>query len=83
MSLEEFVDAGPPLQRAGLKVLLAVARRPRGAALLARVPAAEQTAVSVLALGRYDDPARARELGWDAEAVIARGRAVRRAEGRP
>jgi hypothetical protein len=34
-------------------------------------------------LGRYDDPAVAGALGWDAAAVVARGRALRRAEGRP
>jgi hypothetical protein len=32
---------------------------------------------------RYEDPALARELGWDAEVVAARGRALRREEGRP
>ena len=36
-----------------------------------------------LLLGRYDDPAVAGALGWDAAAVVARGRALRRAEGRP
>ena len=64
-------------------MLLALARRPRGLALLARVPLAQQAAFSTLAFGRYDDPAVARELGWDAEQVIAAGRALRRAEGRP
>jgi hypothetical protein len=34
-------------------------------------------------MGRYEDPVVARALGWDAEAVVARGRALRRAEGRP
>jgi hypothetical protein len=58
-------------------------RRPRGAALLARVPLASQLAHSLVALGRYDEPRVARALGWDAEAVVARGRALRRAEGRP
>ena len=28
---------------------------------------------------RYEDPTIARALGWDAEAVVARGRALRRA----
>jgi hypothetical protein len=32
---------------------------------------------------RYEDLALARELGWDAEAVVARGRALRRVQGRP
>ena len=81
--LERFVAAAPLPQRLGLRVLLALARRPRGLALLARVPLAQQAAFSTLALGRYDDPAVARSLGWDAERVIAAGRALRRAEGRP
>ena len=82
-ALERFVAAAPLPQRLGLRVLLALARRPRGLALLARVPLAQQAAFSTLAFGRYDDPAVARELGWDAEQVIAAGRALRRAEGRP
>ena len=81
--LESFLAAAPWPQRVGLRVLLALARRPRGAALLARAPLAEQAAWATLALGRYDDPAVGRALGWDAEAVVARGRALRRAEGRP
>jgi hypothetical protein len=32
---------------------------------------------------RYDEPALSRALGFDAEAVVARGRQLRRAEGRP
>ncbi len=81
--VEEFVAAAPWPQRVGLRVLMSLARRRRGAALLARVPVADQAARSTLALGRYDEPALARRLGWDAEAVVARGRALRRAEGRP
>jgi hypothetical protein len=81
--IDSFLAAAPWPQRYGLRVLLALARRPRGAALLARVPLAEQAAWSTLALGRYDDPAVGHALGWDAEAVVARGRALRRAEGRP
>ncbi len=81
--LEEFIEASPYPQRAALDALIAVARRPRGRALLRRVPALEQTATSLLALERYDEPAIARTLGWDAAAVVAHGRAVRRGEGRP
>jgi hypothetical protein len=81
--LERFLDAAPWPQRTALRLLLALARRPRGAALLARVPLAERAACSTLGLGRYDDPAVAGALGWDAAAVVARGRALRRAEGRP
>lgn len=81
--LDSFLASAPLPQRVGLRVLLALACRPRGAALLARVPLLEQAACSTLALGRYDDPAVGRALGWDAAAVVARGRALRRAEGRP
>lgn len=81
--LERFVSAAPWPQRVGMRLLVALARRPRGAALLARAPLAQQLAQAILALGRYDEPALARALGWDAAAVVARGRALRRAEGRP
>ncbi len=81
--LDSFLAAAPWPQRTGLRLLLALARRPRGAALLARAPLAEEAAGATLALGAYDDPAVARSLGWDAEAVAARGRRLRRAEGRP
>jgi hypothetical protein len=80
--LESFLAAAPWPQRAGLRALLALMRRPRGAALLARLPSLEQAARSALLLGRYDDPALARDLGWDAAAVVARGRQLRRSEGR-
>jgi len=80
---ERFVDAAPWLQRTGMRALLALVRRPRGAALLSRSPIASQAAESLLAMSRYDDPAVSRALGWDAEAVAARGRELRRAEGRP
>jgi hypothetical protein len=82
-SLDVFVASAPPLQRAGMRALMALACRARGAALLARIPAADQLAQMLLALGRYDDPELGRALGWDGAAVVARGRALRRAEGRP
>jgi hypothetical protein len=82
-SLQEFVAAGPPLQRHALRALLFLARRRRGRALLARFALAHQAAESVLAMGRYDDPAHATALGWDADAVAARGLELRRSEGRP
>jgi hypothetical protein len=66
-----------------MRALVALAHRPRGAALLARAPTANQLAQIVLALGRYDDPDISRALGWDGAKVVARGRALRRAEGRP
>jgi len=81
--LERFIAAAPLPQRLGLRVLLALASRPRGMALLARFPLAQQAAFSTLALGRYDDPAVARALGWNAEQVVAAGRELRRSEGRP
>jgi hypothetical protein len=81
--LDSFLLAAPWPQRAALHLLLALARRPRGAAMLAHVPLAERAACSTLALGRYDDPAVAGALGWDAAAVAARGRALRRDERRP
>lgn len=81
--LDSFLAAAPWPQRPGLRLLLALARRPRGAILLRRLPLAAEAAAATLALGRYDDPAIAAPLGWDAEAVAARGRRLRRAEGRP
>ncbi len=81
--LESFLAAAPWPQRVGLRGLLALIRRPRGAVLLARLPTLEQAARSALLLGRYDDPAISRPLGWDATAVAARGRRLRRSEGRP
>jgi hypothetical protein len=82
-SLEGFIAAAPWPQRTGMRLLLELVRRPRGAALLARMPLAPQLARSLVALGHYDEPAIARALGWDADAVVARGRELRRAEGRP
>ena len=81
--LEGFIAAAPWPQRTGLRLLLALVRRRRGAALLARAPGAQQLARSLVALGHYDEPAVARSLGWNADAVIARGRDLRRREGRP
>lgn len=66
-----------------MRVLVALAPRPRGAALLAYAPALDQLAQLILALGRYDDSDLGKALGWDGIEVVARGRALRRAEGRP
>jgi hypothetical protein len=82
-ALESFLAASPLPQRIGLRVLLALGRRPRGAAFLARLPALSQASRSILAMERYDDPALSRALGFDAQATVARGREIRRAEGRP
>jgi len=82
-SLDTWVAAGPWSRRAGVRALLALARRPRGAALLRRLGPLGQLAGSMVAMGRFDDPARSRALGWDPDAVAARGRALRASEGRP
>jgi hypothetical protein len=82
-ALDRFIAAGPWPERAGLGLLVSLARRPRGSRLLARIGPVEQLAGGLLAMERYEDPVLARELGWDAEAVAARGRALRRREGRP
>lgn len=78
-ALDEFVGAAPWVQWTALRALMALARRPRGAALLAHLPAADQLARATAGLIRYDDPATAAALGWDADAVVARGRALRAA----
>jgi hypothetical protein len=82
-SLDRFVAAGPWPQRLGMRALLALGRRPRGMALLRLAAPADQLAASLIALERYDDPRVSRALGWDAAAIVGRGRALRRREGRP
>jgi hypothetical protein len=82
-TLDRFIAAGPWPERTGMGLLVTLARRPRGRRLLARLAPIEQLTGGLLAMERYEDPALARELGWDAEAVVARGRALRREEGRP
>ncbi len=82
-SLSELLAAAPRLQRAFLSALIALGSRPRSAALLRASSTLDQLAQIALSLGRYDDPEVGRALGWDAEAVVARGVALRRAEGRP
>lgn len=81
--LAEFIAASPRPQRPVLRLLLALARRPRGLALLSRVAPADQAAAGLDAMARYDDSGAARALGFDADAVVARGRELRRREGRP
>jgi hypothetical protein len=81
--VDAWIAAGPWPQRWGMRAVIALARRPRGTALLRRIGPLGQLGGSVLAMRRYDDPARSRALGWDAAAVVARGRALRRAEERP
>ena len=81
--LAEFIAASPGAQRLGLRLLVALGRRPRGLALLAKIAPADQAATGLAAMAHYDDPEAARALGFDADAVVARGRELRRKEGRP
>jgi len=81
-SIDEFVARGPLPQRSALRALLTLARRPRGRRLLKGLPQLNQLAGSLLAMERFDDPAVSGPLGWDPVAVAARGRDLRRAEGR-
>jgi hypothetical protein len=81
--LAEFVAAGPCGQRLALRTALALTRRRRGRALLALLGPARQVIDGLTAMSVYDDPEVARPLGWDAGAVVARGRELRRGEGRP
>ena len=82
-SLEEFIAAGPWPQRAVIRALIPLARRARGRTILSLVPGADQALSSLDAMGHYDRPEVAARLGWDADAVSARGRELRRTEGRP
>lgn len=82
-ALADVVAAAAPLERIGLRVLIALGSRPRGLALLALIPPADHAAAALIAMARYDDPSQARALGWDADQVVARGLELRRAEGRP
>jgi hypothetical protein len=82
-SLEDLIVAGPRWQRPGKRLLLALAKRPRGLALLRRFSPADQAGWGLVAMAHYDQPEAAKPLGWDADAVAARGRDLRREEGRP
>lgn len=83
VSLKAFLTASPWPQRIGLRMLLALGRRPRGMRLLRRFDGAEQLAQGVVGMARYEAPPLAAALGWDPDAVVARGRALRNEEGRP
>jgi hypothetical protein len=83
-ALDPFVAAAPQPMRSGIRVLVALARRPGGARLLERAGGpASQLAYGLLAMEHFEEPANARPLGWDADAVAARGRVLRGTEGRP
>ena len=81
--LDDWLAAAPLPQRAGLRVLRALVKRPGGMRLLQRFAPADQLAYGMAAMEHFEDPAHAAPLGWDAAAVAARGRALRREEGRP
>jgi hypothetical protein len=81
--LDSWIAAGPWPRRAGMRALLALAVRPRGAALLRRLGPVGQLTGSMVAMGRFDDPDRSAALGWDPRAIAARGSELRAAEGRP
>jgi hypothetical protein len=83
IELDELIGAVPRWRQPAMRALLALGRRPRGLALLRLLAPADQAAAALVSIGRYDDPGRARRLGYDAAAVVSRGRALRRAEGRP
>jgi hypothetical protein len=82
-TVREFVAASPRPQRDALRAMLFLASRRRGRRLLSALPLALQTADNLIAMAYWDEPERAVALGWDAEAVAARGRAIRVQEGRP
>jgi hypothetical protein len=74
-TLDQFIDAGPWPERAALRALVHMHARPRARRLLERhAPLAAQLATSMRGLGAYDDPATSAALGYDPQAVVARGR---------
>jgi hypothetical protein len=81
--LDIWLAAAPHPQRAGMRALAALARRPRGRALLRQSAPDEQLAFAILAMEHYDEPEASRQLGWDADAVAQHGRTLRRDEDRP
>jgi hypothetical protein len=81
--LDGFLAAAPLARRVSVRVLVALARRPRGALVLSRTGALGQAGHAVLSLARYDEPRLAARLGWDARSVVERGRALRLREDRP
>jgi hypothetical protein len=81
--LDGWISASPWPQRLATRALIELARRPRGAALLARLGPFAQLGGSLRGLAHYDDPAVSRRLGWDAAVVVSRGRELRHGEGRP
>jgi hypothetical protein len=82
-TLDELIGAVPRWRQPAMRALVALGRRPRGLALLRLLAPADQAATALVAMDRYDDPARATRLGYDADGVVSRGRVLRRAEGRP
>jgi hypothetical protein len=82
-ALDQLIAAGPRWQRPAMRALFTLGARPRGRALLTLLGPADHAAAALIAMARYDEPEHALPLGWDANEVVARGKALRRAEGRP
>jgi hypothetical protein len=81
--LRIFIAAAPQPYRTAMALLTSLGRRPRGRALLGRLPAIEQLSGGLLAMEHFEDPSVTRVLDFDAPAVAQRGRELRRSEGRP
>ena len=73
-AFERWLASAPSLYSAGLRIVLLVQKR---------VPAGDEILRRLAAHCYYGDAAVMRTLGYDADAVIARARALRLAEGRP
>jgi hypothetical protein len=73
-AFERWLASAPALYRAGLRMLLLAQKR---------LPAGDEVLRRLAAHCYYGDTAVMRTLGYDADAVIARARALRLAEARP
>ena len=81
--VERMVAAGAWPERTALRTLFEIGRRPRGARLLQRIPLAADLVRRLVEMQRYERQAVSASLGFDADAVVARGRELRRSEQRP
>jgi len=74
---DAWLAAAPPLNRVVLRAALRLRARPR-------IPGPLRDALRAAAsAGYYGDPAVMRALGYDADAVVRRGRALRAQRERP
>ncbi|CAA9494099.1 MAG: hypothetical protein AVDCRST_MAG85-1380 [uncultured Solirubrobacteraceae bacterium] len=73
-AFERWLSSAPLLYRSGLRLILLAQ---------ARIPAGDEVLRRLAAHCYYGDTAVMRTLGYDADAVIARARALRLTEGRP